>query len=378
MKSDFKKLKNKILKQIFWIIGISLIIGLAVKFLLIDGLLQRPFADWFVDMCMKLFQVDWYPARDMYVQMFRNQKPLLLTGGLLILMIIIFYFSLSQLTKYFLEVIEGISKLLDNSDEVIKLSPEMEFMERKLNSVRDTLTKREKDARESEQRKNDLVVYLAHDIKTPLTSVIGYLNLLDEVDSMPPEQQKKYVQTTLNNALRLEQLINQFFDITRFNLQAIQLDLGEINLTHMLYQITDEFYPIFEKKGITPIINAGEGLILTADADKLARVFRNILKNATVFSNNDTDIMIDAKREDQHIKISFCNKGAVIPKQQLEAVFEKFYRLDASRSTQTGGAGLGLAIAKEIVNAHQGSIYAESSEEKTVFTVILPMMLSTS
>lgn len=222
------------------------------------------------------------------------------------------------------------------------------------------------------QRKNDLVTYLAHDLKTPLASVVGYLCLLDEAPDMPEAQKEKYTGIALQKAYRLDDLINEFFDITRFNLQTIELQKVRFDLAMLLRQLADEFYPMLTQKGITAAVQVPETLALAGDPDKLARVFNNILKNAVAYSYENSEICMTAEKEDNHIVVSVISHGEVIPLQKLDMIFEKFYRLDSSRSTHTGGAGLGLAIAKKIVTAHGGKIHAESSEEQTAFTVELP------
>lgn len=222
------------------------------------------------------------------------------------------------------------------------------------------------------QRKNDLITYLAHDLKTPLASVIGYLCLLNEAPDMPEHQKEKYTGIALQKAYRLEELINEFFDITRFNLQTLALNKSKINLSFMLQQMADEFYPMLVPKGRKAVVHVPENLTLTGDADKLARVFNNILKNAIVYSYENSEIDISAERKDESVVVTFIDRGNPIPPQKLNIIFEKFYRLDSSRSSNTGGAGLGLAIAKEIVAAHGGTISVESDSERTVFTVRLP------
>lgn len=304
---------------------------------------------------------------------FYNNIEFFTLFAILVFLVIIFKFSISWFTKYFDEVSAGMDKLVEESAAEIRLSPELDFMENKLNQIKNNLEKQKKAALEAEQRKNDLVVYLAHDIKTPLTSVIGYLSLLDEAPDMPPEQKAKYVGITLDKAYRLEQLINEFFEITRFNLQTIVLNKEKINLLFMLQQMADEFYPMLtpaQEKQVS--VNVPDGLTLWGDADKLARVFNNILKNALAYSYENSVIDISAQAQDKNIVITFTNQGDPIPQEKLETIFEKFFRLDTSRSTNTGGAGLGLAIAKEIVNAHGGNIFVQSNTEKTVFTVVLP------
>ena len=221
-------------------------------------------------------------------------------------------------------------------------------------------------------RKNELVAYLAHDLKTPLTSVIGYISLLKEAPDMPVEQRAKYTGIALEKALRLESLINEFFDITRYNLQQIVLEEETFDLGFLLTQMADEFYPVLEQRGKSISIHADEDLPVTADSAKLARVFNNILKNAVAYSHDNTEIEIYAEKRENTIHVSISNFGKTIPKQKLDMIFEKFYRLDDARSTNTGGAGLGLAIAKEIVVAHGGTISVTSEKQITTFTVELP------
>lgn len=285
---------------------------------------------------------------------------------------VFFYIIVTKIVKLFAQVSGETDKLLEDSEQPIVLGPELVFLQQKLNKINTALKTQKRTIIESEQRKNDLIVYLAHDIKTPLTSVIGYLNLLNEMPDMAQEQRAKYVGITLEKANRLEQLINELFEIARFNLQNIALQKETINLTFMLQQIADEFYPMLMPQGKQLSVNAPDGLSVFGDADKLARVFNNILKNAVAYSYDNSVIEISAKSDGQHIVITFTNRGDPIPSQELKTIFERFYRLDAARSSATGGAGLGLSIAKEIVTAHGGTIWAESTETLTVFTVTLP------
>ena len=230
----------------------------------------------------------------------------------------------------------------------------------------------EQQLKDESAKKNDLIAYLAHDLKTPLTSVVGYLSLLEEAPDMPAEQKAKYVHIALDKALRLEQLINEFFEITRYNLHEIVLEKETVDLSYMLMQMADEFYPVLMDHGNLVRVAAGESLRVVADANKLARVFNNILKNAVAYSDPGSIIDIKAEQLDKRVRVSISNRGRTIPKQKLQSIFEKFYRLDDARSTNTGGAGLGLAIAREIVTLHGGTITAESADQITTFTVELP------
>ena len=285
--------------------------------------------------------------------------------------VVLFRFSLTWFMKYFNEIAEGVELLAEESENKIVMCHELEFMEDTMNQVKDRLEKRAKKVQEAEQRKNDLVVYLAHDIRTPLTSVIGYLNLLEENPDMTTAQKAKYVHITLEKANRLESLINEFFEITRYNLQTVPLKKERIDLYYMLIQMADEAYPQLNGRGKRIEIRAREDITVYGDADKLARVFNNILKNAIVYSEEDSTISISAEMLFSESVIRFENAG-IIPQDKLESIFEKFYRLDDARSSDTGGAGLGLAIARDIVTLHGGTVEAQSSKDQTVFTIRLP------
>lgn len=264
------------------------------------------------------------------------------------------------------------SYMMNNGDAADIFPKEYAEVSTRIAEIKSTMQRHEQLLKEEAVRKNDLIVYLAHDLKTPLTSVIGYLSLLSEVPEMPARQKAKYVNITLDKAQRLEKLINEFFDITRYNLQQIILEKESIDLYYMLIQMTDEFYPILSAHGNTITIKADENLTVYGDAEKLARVFNNILKNAIAYSYPNTEIQVMAECTGKEIHIDFQNRGKTIPKQKLESIFEKFFRLDESRSSNTGGAGLGLAIAKEIVTLHGGTITASSGNQLTSFHITLP------
>lgn len=270
------------------------------------------------------------------------------------------------------QIYMGMDTLLAPEAAALALDSSLAPFAKKITDIRTTLDRRSWEAHAAEQRKNDLVVYLAHDIKTPLTSVIAYLNLLQEAPDLPTEQRTRYIGITLEKAYRLEQLIDEFFEITRFNLQSIVLYREPLHLCYMLRQMADEFYPILSATRNTVEVEAPPELTVQADPDKLARVFNNILKNAAAYSAPGTPIRIVAKQQEDEVFVSFYNQGKIIPQDQLDSIFEKFYRLDSARGTKNGGAGLGLAIAKEIVTAHGGNIHAASSAQGTCFTVMLP------
>lgn len=239
---------------------------------------------------------------------------------------------------------------------------------------KNTLEQRKLAAELSEQRKNDLVVYLAHDLKTPLTSVIGYLTLLRDENKISEELREKYLSISLEKAEHLEDLINEFFEITRFNLSNITLEYSRVNLTRMLEQLTYEFKPMFLEKNLKCELEIAPDTMIKCDVNKMQRVFDNLLRNAVNYSFDDSTIHIAVKQNGENLCIQFTNCGNTIPKEKLVRIFEQFYRLDVARSSRSGGAGLGLAVAKEIVELHNGTITAKSENEQIEFTVTFPLL----
>ncbi len=302
-----------------------------------------------------------------------DTKVFWLTALYIGIVLLLIYRTISRTVGYITPLAESIDKVYGRESAPISLPSELADVETKLNSIKYASLRGEQLAKEAEQRKNDLVVYLAHDLKTPLTSIIGYLSLLEEAPDMPADQRAKYTGIALDKACRLEQLINEFFEITRFNLQSVELDVGKIHLSVMLYQLADEFYPMLAEKNLTLHTAIADDLTLYGDADKLARVLDNLLRNAVSYSYPDTAIELAAAQEDDTVCITVSNAGDPIAQPQLDRLFEKFFRLDAARQTRSGGAGLGLAIAKQIVEMHGGSITAASDTARTRFTVLLPV-----
>ena len=179
--------------------------------------------------------------------------------------------------------------------------------------------------------------------------MIGYLSILNEMDDMLKKQQEKYIRIALDKSYRLEELINELFDMARFNSEKIILEKEKLNLNSMLVLIIDDFYPILSELNKKIDLNSEEKIMLVADPNKLGRVFNNFIKNAINYSVENSNIMINVKKNEYNIIVDIINEGRQIPKERFDQIFEKFNRLDSSRTSKTGGSGLGLAIAKDIV-----------------------------
>lgn len=288
-----------------------------------------------------------------------------------IICVIWFYFKKSL--GYIDVMVDSSRQLISADDKSIRLPTELKEVEYQMNEVKQKAARNAQLAKEAEQRKNDLIVYLAHDLKTPLTSVIGYLTLLKDEQQISQELRQKYLSVSLDKAERLEDLINEFFEITRFNLSQLTLEPSQINLTRMLQQIVYEFKPLFATKNLQCDLHIAPDIEIQCDVNKMERVFDNLIRNAVNYSFEDSTIEITAEQKKEGVYMCFSNKGNTISKEKLHRIFEQFYRLDTSRATKTGGAGLGLAITKEIIELHNGTITVLSENEKIEFEIYLPI-----
>ena len=365
---------KKIVKSTFWSFIVQCMISLTIMGIIMIILAEsRAIFDfqWLYNIFPHLYDL----LDNIYELVFeRAYFIFIIFGTTLIIVLSLLYKLLNKIFSYVFAVSESADKLFDKNVEYINLPPEMVEVEKKLNHFKTEAIKNERLARENEQKKDELIVYLAHDIKTPLTSMIGYLSLLSEIKDMPQEQRNRYIDIALDKSYRLEDLINELFDVARFNSEKIVLEKEEINLNLMLEQIADDFYPTLKEMNKKINFTSDEKTILYADPDKLSRVFNNLIKNAVNYSKENTDIDIRILNKENQATVKITNKGKQIPKEKLDKIFEKFYRLDSSRTSKTGGSGLGLAIAKEIVELHGGRIYAESDMKETTFSVILPII----
>lgn len=348
----------------------------------LDILLDRKIADWFEDTFFQdmgyatflnggkwhVYDLKWSVLKD-----FLYRWGILLVALWTVSILVTAVVARIRAERRAARELEWLTRQYFSRPDGIHFPEKFSNMEDYAAALKDKFRHNESMLRAESVRKNDLIAYLAHDLKTPLTSVIGYLSLLQEAPDMPPEQRSKYTGIALDKALRLESLINEFFDITRYNLHEIVLERESFDLGYMLLQMADEFYPLLEQHGKNISIQADEELPIVADPDKLARVLNNILKNAVAYSYDNTEISIQAHRRDEAIQVDISNFGKTIPQAKLDVIFEKFYRLDDARSSNTGGAGLGLAIAKEIVCAHGGSISLTSANQVTTFHVTIPV-----
>ena len=373
------KLKNNNFKKVILVI-IAVIIGCNFLYILVDVFLDGTFVNWFTKNYVVteyryipttgeiglVTTLRWYEIKTMLLMF-------LIISSLAV--VLITYIMAKRKEKKVITDISQKLKMYMNEEVGINdvFLPNQAEVSAQMVEIKTKLLYNEQVLREETRRKNDLITYLAHDLKTPLTSIIGYLSILNEIDDMPKKQQKKYLGIALNKTYKLEDLINELFDVARFNAKEIGLIKEELNLNLMLEQIIDDFYPLTRELNKNIKLNTNSLIKINADPDKLSRVFTNIIKNALNYSSDASEIVIDVKKNKSKVVIEIKNKGEQIPKEMLDKLFEKFYRADVSRNSKTGGSGLGLAIAKDIVELHNGVITVESSKKETIFRVELPL-----
>ena len=280
--------------------------------------------------------------------------------------------ALNRSLRYFDELAGAVGRLLADKDAPIELPPDLSIARNELAVIRSQSLADERAAHAAEQRKNELVAYLAHDIRTPLTSVLGYLDLLRETTDLPRETLRKYANIAYSKAERLESLINEFFEITRYNLSAIPIERETVGVRLFCQQVAEAFFPEAAARNIRITVDAAGAGQFFIDPDKLARALGNVLRNAVAYADANSVIAIAARQDARTTTITVANRGREISDAHLETIFEKFYREDRARSSKKGGAGLGLAIAREIVVAHHGDIEAASERGVTVFTLRIP------
>ncbi len=297
----------------------------------------------------------------------------------LILGILLFSVTFMILQEPYIRYISRISEAVQNISEgdlntVIDVIGDDEFssMAANLNHMAADIKKLMEKERESERTKNELITNVAHDLRTPLTSIIGYLELLAGNQQVPADMQNKYIEIAYGKSRRLQKLIEDLFGFTKLNCGKIAMHVGQIDIVKLLGQLVEEAYPNFVEKGLSYDLQSNvPAKIINADGNLLARLFDNLIGNAIKYGADGKRVLVKIHAEGETVTVSVTNYGYVIPADELPLIFNKFYRVEQSRSSSTGGTGLGLAIAKEIVDMHGGTISVASDLNGTVFTVKL-------
>ena len=289
---------------------------------------------------------------------------------------IIYFLILSQRLYVSLAKIAAGIETMSSGDlnTRVRIEGEDEFalIGEKLNCMALDISTLMESERKNERIKNNLITNVAHDLRTPLTSVIGYLDLLVKNPNLEEEMKTRYMTIAYDKALRLQKLIDDLFSYTKVSQGEVKPKLVPLDVVKLMEQMIDEFYPFFQDAGLAYEFTTSHAAIMVmADGDMLARAFSNLLGNAVKYGKDGKNIRVRIQKNGEKVSISVINYGKVISAKDLEYIFDRFYRVEGSRSEETGGSGLGLAIAKRIVMLHEGSIKAKSDMEGTVFEVTL-------
>lgn len=271
------------------------------------------------------------------------------------------------------EAMQRISAGDMNTEVEVSGDDEFSEMASSLNSMVSDIRVLMDRERESERTKNELITNVAHDLRTPLTSIIGYLELLRLKKDLPPETRQQYTEIAYAKSVKLQQLINDLFGFTKLNYGKIAMRVSRIDIVKLLSQLMTEFYPNFVEKGLSYDLESNvPAADITADPDLLARLFDNLINNAIKYGADGKRIHVKIDAKPETVTVSVINYGKIIPADELPLIFNRFYRVEQSRSSETGGTGLGLAIAKNITEMHNGTITVTSDFSGTAFTVCIP------
>lgn len=256
---------------------------------------------------------------------------------------------------------------LDGEGELTDIAENLNRMEEDIQELIDK-------ERSSEQSKTDLITNVAHDLRTPLTSILGYLDLLRKNQSLPQNMQQKYLDIAYNKSVRLQKLIEELFGFTKLSYGKTSMHIEKVDIVELLAQLLEESYPNFQKNGLSYDFTSNrKSQIIEADGDLLARLFDNLITNAIKYGQEGKRIRVQLRAEREIVAVKVINYGYVIPENEQPLIFDRFYRTDHSRSNAAGpgGTGLGLAIVKNITEMHHGTVSVSSDLSGTVFTVRL-------
>ena len=243
-----------------------------------------------------------------------------------------------------------------------------------VNALVDSAVQSMDDERKIEKSKDELITNVSHDLRTPLTSIIGYLGLIEDKQYQNEEDILKYTHIAYEKAKQMKNLVDDLFEYTKVQQHGAPVNIMWVDLNQLLEQLTASFALEADRRGIEISSKVvPHPLMIEADPEKLGRVFNNLVANAFKYGNGGSYIRITAHQEQDKVVVKVANDGTPIPEKAQSHLFERFYRAEASRSRATGGTGLGLAIVKSIVDLHHGQVTVSSDADETAFIVTLPL-----
>ncbi|WP_315076730.1 HAMP domain-containing sensor histidine kinase [uncultured Clostridium sp.] len=256
----------------------------------------------------------------------------------------------------------------------VEAKGDMKNLAENINNISKQLKKRTIEERKAQKTKNDLITNVSHDLRTPLTSIMGYLEIIDCDKYRDEIQLRYYVNIAYEKSKSLNLLINDLFELTKMQNNTVKLERANINLVELLGQVVAYFEYQFKNENMKSRIKfSDDKLIVNVDSEKLVRAFENLLSNAIKYGKDGYYVDITTKSEGNMAVVQVINYGEAISIIDLPYIFDRFYRIEKSRNSNIGGSGLGLAIAKNIIELHQGTISAYSDNNKTIFEVKLPI-----
>ncbi|MDE7299064.1 MAG: HAMP domain-containing histidine kinase [Lachnospiraceae bacterium] len=300
-------------------------------------------------------------------------------GGLLVFFLLYFLALTKKLSDYLGEIAGGIRCFSAGKFETriaLRQSNELTQIADSFNQMAEELEYTVQEERRAENEKSEIITSIAHDLRTPLTSVIGYLELVAERD-LTAETRAHYISVAYRKAKRLQRLTDDLFSYIKYGSEQVPLELSRLDAAKLVEQMIEEFYPSIQENNLELTLEKKVGQAwVEADGMLLARAFANLLGNAIKYGRDGKLLQVLVEQEQDKVRIHIINYGEVIPNRDLANIFERFYRVDSSRTEEQGGTGLGLAIAKNIIELHRGSIGVKSDFGGTEFTVELPAAAS--
>ncbi|MCV9899252.1 MULTISPECIES: HAMP domain-containing sensor histidine kinase [unclassified Exiguobacterium] len=298
----------------------------------------------------------------------------------IVCLVLIYQYERKRYLQFHIERMTSLVEELHANRDLVEPSvpPELEQLMATVRAISDSAAKAEQELVQADRLKHELVANVAHDLRSPLTSITGYLDLIHSDRYRDEVELRHYIQVIHENATHLKGLINDIFDYTFLQNDRIALQTSEVRLDELLNQlIMQSTLRLSEVEMEARFSSSAKRPIVEGDALKLVRVFENILENAIRYGRDGTYIDTFIEDTDEVVLINMTNYGEeAIPSRDIPYVFERFFRVEKSRAHYTGGSGLGLAIAKSIIDLHEGEIHVTSQPRETTFTIILPKVSS--
>ncbi|CAM4395139.1 histidine kinase [Bacillus manliponensis] len=296
--------------------------------------------------------------------------------------VLVFIFSFLYITKRKMKQIESMAhgiKEIEKGNLAYRIEKkghdELAELTDNINNMAQQLMVNIEKERRIEKQKNELITNVSHDLRTPLTSVMGYLRLLRDAKYENKEQYDEYVRIAFSKSEQLKALIEDLFEYTKLTNENIVLEKETVCINELLEQLIEEFVPQAEEEGLSFVKKLpDEKIYVKVDPEKTVRIFENLLMNAIKYSKEESEIKVSLQRQRRSMQITVSNYSEEFTREELESIFERFYKKDISRSKVIEGSGLGLAIVKSIVELQGGEIRAEYEEGIIQFIVSLPII----